>query len=347
MKPFRVLALAATLLAVASAAAQIASQSFDPSVADTWPYNDLGTTTANSVFVETASLPGLATMPTQGTAFFGIQDVADGTVNLGPRPTGGAPDVQLTFSWEVTGLDAGEYLGYIATFNGVAQNVTLVSGAVGGVAAAGSELIFAPPGTTVAELTFTFHAPGVTSRIGLDDVVLASGAPLPVTLVDFAAEPVPGGGVAVAWTTAAERDHAYFALERSSDGERFTEVTRVLSRGDGEAARDYGYVDVYAPAGEVYYRLRSVGHDGATELSELVSVQAESGRGNLAVWASGADVWTVSTTGPTRLAVVDAAGRVALRWRVDAAGRHEISTAQLPAGAYVVTDGRDAQRAFR
>ena len=123
--------------------------------------------------------------------------------------------------------------------------------------------------------------------------VYGLGAPLPVELTSFTASlsrssrfaktgPAAGPIVELAWTTATERDAAYFAVERSGDGEAWTTVAEVDAAGNTDARTAYAHNDLTPLPGESYYRLRQVDFDGVEAYSSAAVVYVGAGVQGLA-----------------------------------------------------------------
>ena len=106
--------------------------------------------------------------------------------------------------------------------------------------------------------------------------MLQAPAPLPVELTAFTAER-QGSGTLLRWTTAAERNNAYFEVQSSPNGQQFTALGRVGGQGQATQAHTYTYSDPslarYAAA-VVYYRLRQTDVDGTSTYSPVRSVAA-------------------------------------------------------------------------
>jgi hypothetical protein len=104
-------------------------------------------------------------------------------------------------------------------------------------------------------------------------------APLPVVLTAFSAQAV-GSDVRLTWTTASEQNNDYFGVERSADGQTFTQVGRVAGHGTTLAASAYAYTDAEVAShatGPVYYRLRQVDLDGTATYSPVRTVSPAAG----------------------------------------------------------------------
>ncbi|MFD1875676.1 hypothetical protein [Hymenobacter bucti] len=185
------------------------------------------------------------------------------------------------------------------------------------------------PGTAYAfELTAanTSGTYATSTRFALQFV--PSAAPLPVTLTRFTAEVRPRG-MQLAWGTATEWHSAYFAVERSVDGQAFAELGRVAAAGSSGQPRDYALLDAQPLAGVGYYRLRQVDLDGSLSYSP-VRVVAPAPQG-LTLFPNPAHApVTLLDAGPQGLVqILDGRGRLVAITTADATGRAHVV---LPAG---------------
>lgn len=105
------------------------------------------------------------------------------------------------------------------------------------------------------------------------------GSPLPVELSRLNAE-CGIGQVRVDWSTASERQNAYFVIEHSSDGQLFGPIGTVAGAGTSSTSSVYQFVD-HGRGGVNYYRLVQVDLDGRSTYSMTVVAQCEEG-GSLA-----------------------------------------------------------------
>lgn len=99
----------------------------------------------------------------------------------------------------------------------------------------------------------------------------SSHQPLPVELTSFRAE-AQGVGASLQWTTASEKNSAYFAIERSTNGYAFTQLGRVAGQGTTSQAHTYSWTDAKgtsAAVATVYYRLRQVDTDSTATYSPV------------------------------------------------------------------------------
>ena len=102
---------------------------------------------------------------------------------------------------------------------------------------------------------------------------LASGVPLPITLISFEAKKV-NSGVQLDWTTASELNNDHYTLYRTTDGINWKEIGRQKGAGTSSEEKRYQVID-YTPfdgADNVYYKLRQTDYDGKYEEFELISV---------------------------------------------------------------------------
>lgn len=95
--------------------------------------------------------------------------------------------------------------------------------------------------------------------------------PLPVELTSFTADR-QGPDAELSWTTASEKNCAYFTVESSADGSVFTALGRVPGQGTSVLAHTYTWRDPQpdrAATSAVYYRLRVVDTDGTATFSPV------------------------------------------------------------------------------
>lgn len=181
-----------------------------------------------------------------------------------------------------------------------------------------------------------------STRFALQFVPVA--APLPVTLTDFTAVAQPAA-VRVGWRTASERRSAYFAVERSRDGQTFREIGRVTAAGSSLQAHTYALLDAQPLAGAAYYRLRQVDADGSFAYSPVRIVSWQPALGGLSLFPSPAHAAaTLLGAAPGVLVqVLDALGRLVATTIVDANGTAAlVLPLGLAGGLYVVRAGPQA-----
>ena len=174
--------------------------------------------------------------------------------------------------------------------------------------------------------------------------------PLPVELLSFTAVPA-STMVDLYWSTASEKDNAFFTVERSADADRFVPLLQVPGAGNSQAVLHYRSEDPHPLDGLSYYRLRQTDSDGTSKVSAAVPVFFRGEAHGLTVLYDGNGAWLQHhfPAGST-YAVMDATGRVLLSGRVEHEGPMRIPADHLASGTYLIriTDGEatEATRFF-
>ena len=177
----------------------------------------------------------------------------------------------------------------------------------------------------------------------------ATNTPLPVQLLGFQAVLQNEYEAVLRWSTASERNSAYFAVERSLDGQHFIEAGLLTAAGTTAQAHTYQLRDPRMLTGLTYYRLRQVDLDGTTAYSPVVTLSPtarEAAQVNVYPNPSGgATVAHLALRGldgeNVSVRVVDMLGRtVATRQLIPLGYQADAPLAlpnNLPAGMYLVT----------
>jgi hypothetical protein len=124
---------------------------------------------------------------------------------------------------------------------------------------------------------FTFFTYTVKDAAGLYDptpatITITWTTALPVTLINFNGR-LNGEKVDLNWSTTSEVNSNYFELERSTDGQVFTNVARVTAKGSAATVANYLQVDNAPEVGLNYYRLKIVDKNGSYTYSNVVVVK--------------------------------------------------------------------------
>ncbi len=106
--------------------------------------------------------------------------------------------------------------------------------------------------------------------------------PLPITLAFFDAIPEEAG-VRLKWATLAEKDNAYFTIERSVTGLSFDSIMAVPGAGNSREMIYYAALDELPFRGVSYYRLKQTDYDGTFTHSRVVRVETLGGRNYMQV----------------------------------------------------------------
>ena len=171
--------------------------------------------------------------------------------------------------------------------------------------------------------------------------------PLPVQLSSFSARRQATNAVAVRWTTASEKNSAYFEVQRSFDARVFVTVAKLLAQGTSTSSRATAYVttDEQAPAGPLYYRLHQVDTDGKAAYSPVVTIAGD--QADVVLYPNPAQTTLyLATAAATAYRVLNPLGQVLLQGTT-AAGPATIAVGQLAPGLYHLELQTSTGRAMR
>lgn len=92
---------------------------------------------------------------------------------------------------------------------------------------------------------------------------------LPVKLASFTAT-LKNTNAELKWTTSSEINVSHFVVERSTDGENFSDAGMIFAYGNATDNTNYSFSDNVSSvqSGIIYYRIRSVDIDGKSQYSE-------------------------------------------------------------------------------
>jgi hypothetical protein len=123
--------------------------------------------------------------------------------------------------------------------------------------------------------TILYNAYGtgmLTTTRSAPATIVPTPVPLPVELVSFVGTVNASNVATLRWTTASERNSAYFALERSVNGTTFTEIGRVAAATTSNQTLAYQWSDSQQLLNSTYYRLQQVDHDGTVHYSSVITL---------------------------------------------------------------------------
>ncbi|MGI8950287.1 MAG: T9SS type A sorting domain-containing protein [Chitinophagaceae bacterium] len=92
---------------------------------------------------------------------------------------------------------------------------------------------------------------------------------LPVTFISFNGI-LQNNSALLNWSTANEINNKGFEVERSNDGETFTDISFVTGRGNSSNVNRYTYTDNKIVSGSNYYRLKQIDFDGRFSYSSTI-----------------------------------------------------------------------------
>lgn len=123
--------------------------------------------------------------------------------------------------------------------------------------------------------TLTLSVTSANADLGanaMHTVTIVDNVVLPIELLDFSANPTEEG-VHLKWITASEKNNAYFSVQRSRDGQRWSEIKQIKGQGNSVVAQPYEYLDRQPFNGTNYYRLQQFDFDGQSSFSPIRLVE--------------------------------------------------------------------------
>jgi uncharacterized repeat protein (TIGR01451 family) len=201
-----------------------------------------------------------------------------------------SPGISAGLKTDKAGDDIAEYVA-----NGSVKSVTFRLG-TGATSTAGGTL--AANETYEVQFQVTVNNPGtgipVPSILNIARITSSSDAgvnfvddgtaiinpeagPMPVTLSKFGASLLQNNLIKVDWITSMEINCSRFIVQRSYDGNIFSDVETVAGNGTTNTVHTYSITDsAYSFTGTtVYYRLKQIDLDGKVNLSKTVSVKTK------------------------------------------------------------------------
>ncbi|WP_420154820.1 choice-of-anchor E domain-containing protein [Siphonobacter sp.] len=129
----------------------------------------------------------------------------------------------------------------------------------------------------------------VSTEVGAGVCVTYEYTPtsLPVSLVAFTVKPEGSHAARLQWSTAAERNNAFFEVQHSTNGKSFETVNSVIGKGTTQVRQEYAFThENLNPQLLHYYRLKQVDQDGSFTYSPIRSLQLADYKGILLQVAS-------------------------------------------------------------
>jgi Secretion system C-terminal sorting domain len=172
--------------------------------------------------------------------------------------------------------------------------------------------------------------------------------PLPVELLYFDARP-EGNDVLCTWSTATEINNDHFTVERSADGDVFTDIGEVDGAGNSQTTVGYTFVDAAPLSGLSYYRMRQTDFDGTQTWSNAVAVWRDAPNVELVVYPNPCsdELFLAGRASEEEtFSILDASGRVVMDFvkRVD----RSLDVSALASGHYSVQiDNASGRRTAR
>lgn len=112
------------------------------------------------------------------------------------------------------------------------------------------------------------------TRLTFDISVSIPFSALPIELTAFSGRS-DGTKNILNWSTATEKNNAYFIVEKSSDGILFEEFGRIKGAGDSFEKQEYTATDNEINSGVTYYRLKQTDFDETYSYSKVIAVSSD------------------------------------------------------------------------
>ena len=216
--------------------------------------------------------------------------------------------------------------------------------------AIGNYIITLPDFTTRTRVNVTITvAASKQSVVLIDNVTIASGAPLPVELTRFSAT-TKSQSVGLSWATASEKNNDRFEVQRSVTGTEFQTIGSVKGQGSTSNAHEYTFEDSRPLPGLLYYRLRQVDSDGTGVYSPVATARVQLAPIATAYPNPSANTLTLPTlVGPVGYRIFNSLGQTLLSGQ--SVGDAQLDLSQLAKGSFfleITTEsGRAIQRLVR
>lgn len=323
--------------------------SYDDVTQYEWDYNFNGTfsvdatgSTYTTSAIISASSIGHVPVALRVTDVFGCQSIIDSMdINVYPNPTaGGTAVADQTYT--------------------ICKDFDFNSTSVSWTGASLDHLWELPDGTTSTDITFSQSFALCILNYPDDGLVwltvtdVNSGCTnttpitpdLPVDLISFTGA-VIGNDAHLKWQTASEVNSDYFVVERSMDGNTFTQITTVVAAGNSNSVLDYMVIDPNMPDGDVYYRLTQYDYNGDFEVFKSIVLNKENvEKGRIRI-SPNPGINQVSVELPAskengEVVILDLAGKEVFKAEVSAdrnARALDIDVSALPKGMYYVRFG--------
>ncbi len=169
--------------------------------------------------------------------------------------------------------------------------------------------------------------------------------PLPVTMLNFAANCNDKSQVEVKWTTASEQNSQNFIVERSRDLVQWEYVTSLNASGNSNYAIDYATLDNEPFNGASYYRLLQVDLNGSEMIYGPISVSCTNVSAGMIVFPSPnngnftVEITTDENLNESDLLIIDLAGKIVSKRNINVLeGKTQaiFQNQELQVGTYII-----------
>ncbi len=98
-----------------------------------------------------------------------------------------------------------------------------------------------------------------------------SSAPLPIVLISLEGIPQTHYNQ-ITWATTSETNNDYFLLQKSEDGKKWIEISKIKGAVNSTEAKKYNYDDYAISSLSNYYRLKQIDIDGKITYSKIINI---------------------------------------------------------------------------
>lgn len=189
-------------------------------------------------------------------------------------------------------------------------------------------------GTTTATSTSLSYT-GYTGSFS-PFAVIEGSVILPVSNLVFSAK-ATNKTVLLNWKTEAEQQTAAYQVQRSADGNTWTDLVSVPAAGNSNSSHQYSTTDPAPLKGYNYYRLQVQDIDGQVQYSKVLPVYLEIPRFNVINTLVTDGQLRVNLEQPAELILSDSKGQQVLR-RSLGQGMHTLNLAGVSSGVYYLRD---------
>jgi hypothetical protein len=129
-----------------------------------------------------------------------------------------------------------------------------------------------------------FAAGGPTDIDQWSELIIGSSStPLGVTLTEFKGKRLDDKMIHLEWKTLQEKENAGFEIQRSTDGQNFTQIGFLEGEGNTTTIQSYSFMDNKAE-GNFYYRLLQTDRDGTSFFTPIIFIKAETTQQELTLY---------------------------------------------------------------
>lgn len=212
----------------------------------------------------------------------------------------------------------------------------------------------------VTNVSFMVNADPASKAADRFRLVFRQLGPVPVSFSSISAER-QDKNILVSWKVENELNIHHYVIERSANGRTFNEIGTKVAVGTGNGASlYYSWLDQQTLTGNNFYRIKSVGNNGETKLSEIVKVNMADEPSSITVFPNPVKedgVISLSMVnepeGTYKVNLVNARGQVILRRTINHVGGNTVYTIKLnntiAHGNYVlqVSEGNKVKSTFK